>query len=814
MDHQGNYRNLLNFTILFGIVTAAPIGLSAGDRKFNDDTGTASQLNPASAMSRYGAAVFFWEDCRNGGVELYGQRYTMKGLAAGVNFRVTPAGWSNMQMNPDVAMDDYGRFVVVWDEKGQAGQDVYGKLFAANGTPIREEFEIAKAADATEAMVSATAAMDSAGNFTVCWNKQKANQSDIFIRRFDASGTALGQASRINAQLTGYSKTPAIGMNRAGRFVVAWEDNLTDMTDIMAQRFDNAGAMVGGNFEASNLPGQSNPAWEPSVAVLEDYQEWQDYFCIVFTCKGPGDLASDIHAYVYQGDGRTKTITVSDSTLAAEDRNPDIATVFMRGYFAAWQSSEGSDIYYRYMGHEGPIFDVYFPERVNESAGTQKTPCISRGNESILFAWVDDRNGNQDIYAQWEGNRCPTIVNAGSGFKGMVPLSWDPPYGDDESILYKIYRFRTTQDSLNMMIQSGYYPQFEDFDYVDTVDPRTRAFPKLMLDWIDRNVMDGKIYKYVVQADIEDDHGVNYTYCRDMAGPSEGFSIASKWAETPPLIDGYLALGEWMGATEVSIRNPDAPEPVMLYVMNDENTLYVAALDRNDVIVDPLNFLGFTVDKDKSGSWDAVSPSGEGAYQVASTAVAFTGYNGNYPEGFRMMNMALSPSGLQGAVSATIGYVQYEARLDIPAAPGSTIGFAAWVADPGTLYRRGFGSAGMWPPGALWDAAETLGDLTLATRTGVAGHSAGEPTSFWIGQNYPNPFNPSTMIRFDVKDPCRVLLTVYDMNGREVARLADGKYEAGRHTVRFEAAGLPSAIYMVRMQAGDFTGARKIVVVK
>ena len=269
-----------------------------------------------------------------------------------------------------------------------------------------------------------------------------------------------------------------------------------------------------------------------------------------------------------------------------------------------------------------------------------------------------------------------------------------------------------------------------------------------------------------------------------------------------------------MGAAEVPVRNPDAPEAVMLYVMNDENALYVAAFDRNDVIVDPLNFLGFTVDKDRSGSWDAASPSGEGAYQVTSTAVAFTGYYGGYPEGFRMMGMALSPAGLQGAVSASSGYVQYEARLDIPAAPGSTIGFAAWVNDPGALYRREFSSAGEWPAGALWDAAETLGDLKLAEETGVSEESAGGPGFFSLGQNYPNPFNPSTTVSFCVKESCGVTLKVYDALGKEVAVLADGRVAAGNHTVRFDAAGLPAGIYVYKIQMGDFTAVRKMALMK
>ena len=85
---------------------------------------------------------------------------------------------------------------------------------------------------------------------------------------------------------------------------------------------------------------------------------------------------------------------------------------------------------------------------------------------------------------------------------------------------------------------------------------------------------------------------------------------------------------------------------------------------------------------------------------------------------------------------------------------------------------------------------------------------------FHLSQNYPNPFNPSTRIRFDVPEPCRVTLRVYDMLGNEAAVLADGPYPAGNHAVRFNAAGLPSGLYVVRMEAGGFTASRKMVVVK
>jgi hypothetical protein len=805
MIREWNFKTHRCMAFLFFATILGPVGLSGGDRKFNDDTGAAVQLNPSSAMGRGGTAVFVWEDARDGAVNVYGQRYTEKGFAAGANFRVTPAGWSTFQFNPDVAMSYRGHFAVVWDEKGRSGQDVYGKLFAANGTPIREEFEIAHAADISESTGSAGVAMDALGNFTVCWDWQKGHQSDIFIRQFDATGAALGPAKRINAQLTGYSKNPAIGMGLIGEFVVAWEDNLTGVTDIMAQRFDRSGNMVGGNFEVSDVAGQTEPAVEPSVAVDDG-----GHFCIAYVCQGPGALGPDIYAHDYYGEGTDKTVVVSDPSLEAEDRNPDIASFlnshYVINYVIAWEAGVESDIFSRTVndfGIPGPA-----PERVNEAPGMQKRPSVCYGERNTLFAWEDNRNGDTDIYAQWEGLRRPSHLSLGWGFDGLVPVSWYSMYGDDELISYKIYRWSTTSDSF---AQTHFIPGHDKFSRIATVDARTRPYPRLMLDYIDRDVVDSRVYFYGVEAMVDDNDGFDHNQIPVFT--SSGYSAVSKWAAAVPTIDGVISPGEWDGAAALSIWT-NTQEHVTLYIMNDANSLYLAADDSNDAFVDPLNILGFMIDRDNSGSWDPAPPSDEGAFQIASTATAFTGYYGSYPDGFRMMSAALSPAGLQGAVSAASGHVQYEARLDIPAAAGSTVGFAAWVSDPGSAYPGLAGNAGEWPAGALWEAAETLGDLALAVNTEVEDHKTSAPEAFGLRQNFPNPFNPSTTIRFSAAKSCRVELKVFDLQGRELSVLMDGICPAGEHAVRFNAAGLPSGIYVCRIRMGDFKAAMKMAVVE
>jgi hypothetical protein len=66
--------------------------------------------------------------------------------------------------------------------------------------------------------------------------------------------------------------------------------------------------------------------------------------------------------------------------------------------------------------------------------------------------------------------------------------------------------------------------------------------------------------------------------------------------------------------------------------------------------------------------------------------------------------------------------------------------------------------------------------------------------------NYPNPFNPATVLRFRLSEGVPVVLTVYDGLGRVVRHLFQGWMAAGEHVVAFEAGGLPSGLYVYRLQ--------------
>ena len=85
---------------------------------------------------------------------------------------------------------------------------------------------------------------------------------------------------------------------------------------------------------------------------------------------------------------------------------------------------------------------------------------------------------------------------------------------------------------------------------------------------------------------------------------------------------------------------------------------------------------------------------------------------------------------------------------------------------------------------------------------------------FSLEQNYPNPFNPSTTLTYTIPVEGHVKLRVYDMNGTEVATVLNGSETAGAHSISFNAASLPSGLYLYRLESNGVVMQRIMQLVK
>jgi hypothetical protein len=103
--------------------------------------------------------------------------------------------------------------------------------------------------------------------------------------------------------------------------------------------------------------------------------------------------------------------------------------------------------------------------------------------------------------------------------------------------------------------------------------------------------------------------------------------------------------------------------------------------------------------------------------------------------------------------------------------------------------------------------------LTVTPATAV-GPPEAKPAQFYLAQNHPNPFNPSTTIEFGVPTAAHVTLKVVNLLGQEVKTLVDDYMAAGMHQVTFHADGLPSGVYLYRMEAGSFVATKKLVLIR
>ncbi len=93
------------------------------------------------------------------------------------------------------------------------------------------------------------------------------------------------------------------------------------------------------------------------------------------------------------------------------------------------------------------------------------------------------------------------------------------------------------------------------------------------------------------------------------------------------------------------------------------------------------------------------------------------------------------------------------------------------------------------------------------------------PSSFGLYQNYPNPFNPSTVIRYQLAVSSAVRLKIYNALGQEVVTLVNARQSAGRHEVMWngkdnKGKSVSSGVYLYRLQAGDYSVTRKMVILR
>ncbi len=100
------------------------------------------------------------------------------------------------------------------------------------------------------------------------------------------------------------------------------------------------------------------------------------------------------------------------------------------------------------------------------------------------------------------------------------------------------------------------------------------------------------------------------------------------------------------------------------------------------------------------------------------------------------------------------------------------------------------------------------------TMTDIDGEQPNVPGTFFLSQNYPNPFNANTSIEFGLSSSGDVRIEAFDLLGRRVAVLADGRMSAGVHTVIWDCSELSSGVYFYKLTAENKSAVKKMTLIK
>ena len=251
MHHRPNFI-LLALGVLLAPMLQAQIVRGPEIRVSSTPSGAA----PEVAVAANGDFVVTWQtgsEFQGPAPKVWYRLYRADGKPKGKAQRVSgsPAG----ELRPAVALGEDGRFVIVWTGGNSSDTSVWGRRFDAQGRPLGGRFRLSTITDGSQ--FEPTVAMAADGGFLAAWTSGlfpfPSRSSDVYVRRFDADGKPLGAELLASVNTFQEQALPRIVRMENGDFLIGWENFGGEGTfyDVFVRRFTADGTPLGEEFEAS-----------------------------------------------------------------------------------------------------------------------------------------------------------------------------------------------------------------------------------------------------------------------------------------------------------------------------------------------------------------------------------------------------------------------------------------------------------------------------------------------------------------------------------------------------------------------------------
>jgi hypothetical protein len=209
------------------------------------------------------------------------------------------------------------------------------------------------------------------------------------------------------------------------------------------------------------------------------------------------------------------------------------------------------------------------------------------------------------------------------------------------------------------------------------------------------------------------------------------------------------------------------------------------------------------------------SDNGDSSHQITVNTTT-TSYTVNYKTQFRLVS-SVTPSGLPATVVGGNIFYDSASSVTFSITPlqltynGREYYFNRWNGVGNGSY------SGTEPSYTIQNMNNIIVETAVFDTIppiGIQNLNNGVPKSFALHQNYPNPFNPVTKIKFDIPKTGLVVLKIYDILGNQVAILNNGVLQAGYYEAELNASNYASGVYFYRLEAGDFSSVKRMILIK
>jgi hypothetical protein len=277
-------------------------------------------------------------------IGVYAQRYSAAGSPQGQEFRVNTLTRDD-QVDPSVAMDADGDFVVVWTSEADVGtgEDVQAQRYNASGAPQGGEFRVNTYT--TDGQDRPAVAMDADGDFVVVWTSgtfgsggttQDGSTYGVYAQRYDTAGVPQGAEFLVNTRTAQAQRDPTVGMDTDGDFVIVWLDEIGAgyAGNLSAQRYSNAGNALGGEFRVNTNTVQDQR--RPTAEMDADGD-----FVVAWESENQDGSDLGIYARRFNAEGGALSGELPVNTYTTQSQSyPSVATDADGDFVVVWQSRE------------------------------------------------------------------------------------------------------------------------------------------------------------------------------------------------------------------------------------------------------------------------------------------------------------------------------------------------------------------------------------------------------------------------------------------------------------------------------------------